>query len=192
MKSHSPAAYAFQTTREEPVAIATATFMLTHFEVPPAGGNALMDILARAKDQGGFADPNVLLAAVPYCTWLGISARIEDRALILDMPFDPKLVGNPILPALHGGVIGSLLETAALMQTIWETDAVTMPRPVDMTIDYLRSARALTSHARGFVVRRDGVSSPRVRRCGRRMPRNPSPVFAATSCWPSSSARRRC
>ena len=89
----------------------------------------------------------------PIAPWLGISARIEDGALILDMPFDPKLVGNPILPALHGGVIGSLLETAALVQTIWETGAVTMPKPVDITIDYLRSARALTSHARGFIVR---------------------------------------
>jgi len=90
---------------------------------------------------------------VPYCAWLGLSARIEEDALILDMPFDPKLIGNPVLPALHGGVVGSLLETAALIQTIWETGAATVPRPVDITIDYLRSARALTSHARGFIIR---------------------------------------
>ena len=108
-----------------------------------------MELLARAEK----ADPNALLAAVPYCAWLGISARVEDGALILDMPFDPKLIGNPVLPALHGGVVGSLLETAALVQTIWETGAGTVPRPVDITIDYLRSARAVTSHARGFIVR---------------------------------------
>jgi uncharacterized protein (TIGR00369 family) len=110
-----------------------------------------MDLLARINEHA--RDPNALLAAVPYCAWLGLSARVDDGALILDMPFDPKLVGNPVLPALHGGVIGSLLETAALMQTIWETDTTTMPRPVDITIDYLRSARAVTSHARGHVVR---------------------------------------
>jgi uncharacterized protein (TIGR00369 family) len=112
-----------------------------------------MDLLARARQQARLADPNALLAAVPYCAWLGLSARIDDGALILDMPFDPKLVGNPVLPALHGGVIGSLLETAALMQTIWETDTATMPKPVDITIDYLRSARGIASHARGYVVR---------------------------------------
>jgi uncharacterized protein (TIGR00369 family) len=112
-----------------------------------------MDLLARAREQARVAGPNALLAAVPYCAWLGISARLEDGALILDMPFDAKLIGNPVLPALHGGVIGSLLETAALMQTIWDTDAVTMPKPVDITIDYLRSARAVASHARGYVVR---------------------------------------
>jgi uncharacterized protein (TIGR00369 family) len=94
-----------------------------------------------------------LLAAVPYCAFLGITARIEDGALILDMKFDGKLVGNPVLPALHGGVTGSLLETAAIMQILWETDASAMPRTVDITVDYLRSGRAVTSHARAWLVR---------------------------------------
>jgi len=101
----------------------------------------------------GKADPNAVLRAVPYCAWLGLTARIEDGALILDMPFDPKLIGNPILPALHGGVVGSLLETAAIVQTIWETGAAKLPKPVDITIDYLRSGRAVESHARAWLAR---------------------------------------
>ena len=112
-----------------------------------------MDLLARARAQGAIADPDALLAAVPYCAWLGLRARIEDGELTLDMPFDAKLVGNPILPALHGGVIGSLLETAALVRIIRETGAVTMPKPIDITIDYLRSGRALESHARAHLAR---------------------------------------
>ena len=98
-------------------------------------------------------DIEKLLTAVPYCAFLGIAARIEDGALILDMPFDDKLVGNPVLPALHGGVTGSLLETAAIMQILWENDAAAMPRTVDITVDYLRSGRAVTSHARAWLVR---------------------------------------
>ncbi|HWA89311.1 MAG TPA: PaaI family thioesterase [Rhizomicrobium sp.] len=94
-----------------------------------------------------------LIARVPYCAWLGVAARIEDGAVVLDLPFDAKLIGNPILPALHGGVAGSLLETAALMQILHEMGTAKMPRTVDMTIDYLRSARATTSHARAFLVR---------------------------------------
>ena len=94
-----------------------------------------------------------LLASVPYCAWLGLSVRVEDGALILDMPFDAKLVGNPVLPALHGGVTGSLLETAAIVQILWETGAKAMPRTIDITIDYLRTGRALTSHARAHIVR---------------------------------------
>ena len=99
------------------------------------------------------ADVNALLRAVPYCAWLGLAARIEDGAVVLDMPFDAKLVGNPILPALHGGVTGSLLETAALVQILFETGVPKIPRTVDITVDYLRSARAVASHARAHLVR---------------------------------------
>jgi uncharacterized protein (TIGR00369 family) len=103
--------------------------------------------------QGNTADLNAILRAVPYCAWLGMTARIEDGALILDLPFDGKLIGNPILPALHGGVTGSLLETAAIVQILWETGGTALPKPVDITIDYLRSGRAVTSHARAWLAR---------------------------------------
>ncbi len=98
-------------------------------------------------------DIDALLARVPYCAWLGVTARIADGAVVLDLPFDAKLIGNPILPALHGGVAGSLLETAALVQILWETGAAKIPRTVDITVDYLRSARAAQSHARAQLVR---------------------------------------
>jgi uncharacterized protein (TIGR00369 family) len=98
-------------------------------------------------------DPNAVLQTVPYCAWLGLTARVEDGTLILDMPFDPKLIGNPILPALHGGVTGSLLETAAIVQILWETGATALPKPIDITIDYLRSGRAVASHARAYLAR---------------------------------------
>lgn len=99
------------------------------------------------------SDPNLLLRAVPYCAWLELAARIENGGVTLDMPFDAKLIGNPILPALHGGVIGSLLETAAIVQILWETSAASLPKPVDITIDYLRSGRAVASHARAWLAR---------------------------------------
>jgi uncharacterized protein (TIGR00369 family) len=98
-------------------------------------------------------DVEALLKSIPYCAWLGVSARIEDNAVVLDLPFDAKLVGNPILPALHGGVTGSLLETAAIAQILWETRGKTIPRSVDITIDYLRRAGPLTTHARAHIVR---------------------------------------
>lgn len=98
-------------------------------------------------------DVAALLGSVPYCAWLGLSARIEDGAVVLDLPFDEKLIGNPILPALHGGVTGSLLETAALVQILHETGTPRIPRTVDMTIDYLRAAGPRLSHARAHLVR---------------------------------------
>jgi uncharacterized protein (TIGR00369 family) len=88
------------------------------------------------------------LAAIPYCRHLGIVADVTDDMLTLTMPFAQKLIGNPVLPALHGGVIGSLLETAALAQILFETRSAKIPKPVDITVDYLRTGRAVDSHAR--------------------------------------------
>jgi uncharacterized protein (TIGR00369 family) len=98
-------------------------------------------------------DPASLLAGIPYCRHLGLRAEIRDGALILVMPFAEHLVGNTMLPALHGGVIGSLLETAAIATVMWEAPGASFPKPVDITIDYLRSARAVESFARARIAK---------------------------------------
>lgn len=110
-------------------------------------------MLARAAREGTAPDMNALVAAVPYCAFLGVRASLLDGRMILEMPFDAKLVGNPGIPAIHGGVIGSLLETAAIVQTVWDTKAPAFPKPVDITIDYLRTGRAVTSYASARLAR---------------------------------------
>jgi uncharacterized protein (TIGR00369 family) len=112
-----------------------------------------MELLAKAAREGVAPDVNALVEAVPYCAFLGVAARVVDGRLVLEMPFAQKLIGNPVLPAIHGGVIGSLLETAAIVQTVWETRAARLPKPVDITIDYLRTGRPVTSFARATLAR---------------------------------------
>lgn len=104
-------------------------------------------------NENGVPDLATLLAAIPYCRHLGIDAEVDSEQVLLRMPFEPHLVGNPVLPALHGGVIGSLLETAAIVQVLWETRATRLPRPVDITIDYLRSGRPVESFARARIAK---------------------------------------
>lgn len=94
-----------------------------------------------------------LLAVVPYCHHLGIGGDVLDGRVKLTMPFAPHLVGNPMLPALHGGVIGSLLESAAIAQVMFDLGPGSKPRPVDVTIDYLRSGRAVTSYAQARIAK---------------------------------------
>ena len=98
-------------------------------------------------------DPAALMLAIPYCRHLGITAAVADGSLVLTMPFAAHLVGNPMLPALHGGVIGSLLETAAVAEVMFESGAAQLPKPVDITVDYLRSGRGVTSYARARIAR---------------------------------------
>lgn len=106
-----------------------------------------------AQPAGQEIDPDTLVQRIPYCRHLGVIARIDNGLLTLELPFAPHLIGNPILPALHGGAIGSLLETAAIAQVIYEVRSVRLPKPVDITIDYLRSGRAQTSYARAHIAK---------------------------------------
>jgi len=112
-----------------------------------------MELLAKAAREGAAPDVAALVAAVPYCAFLGLTARLEGERVILQMPFDAKLIGNPIIPAIHGGVIGSLLETAAIVQTVWATRSAALPKSVDITIDYLRTGRPVTSFASATLAR---------------------------------------
>jgi uncharacterized protein (TIGR00369 family) len=98
-------------------------------------------------------DTAALIQSIPYCRTLGVTAAAKDGALLLTMPFAPHLVGNPTLPALHGGVIGSFLETAAVAQVMSEIGGGVLPKPVDITVDYLRSGRGVTSYARARIAR---------------------------------------
>jgi len=112
-----------------------------------------MDVLKLASAEGRAPDPAALLAAIPYCRHLGLSVETAGSALVLLMPFAPHLIGNPVLPALHGGVIGSFLETAAIAQMIWELGGGQLPKPIDITIDYLRSGRAVDTRAQARIAK---------------------------------------
>jgi uncharacterized protein (TIGR00369 family) len=78
---------------------------------------------------------------------------LQGGALTLILPFSDRLIGNVMLPALHGGAIGSMLETAAVAQVILESRSARLPKPVDITIDYLRSGRAVTSYAKARIAK---------------------------------------
>ena len=87
-----------------------------------------------------------LLEAWPYARWL--EARLEDGLAVL--PYAPRLIGNPILPALHGGVVASFLELAALARHDTEGKRA---RTIDITVDYLRPARPVTTYAEARVLK---------------------------------------
>ena len=113
-----------------------------------------MDLLIRAAENSESADPQELLAAIPYAQHLGVRADVAGQILTLVMPFSQHLVGNVALPALHGGVIGSLLETAAIAQVVWEHRGLRLPKPVDIAIDFLRSGRPVDTLARAIITKR--------------------------------------
>ena len=90
------------------------------------------------------------IAGIPYARFL--DARVEETAagLVCVMPFRTDLVGNVTLPAVHGGVVGAFLELTALLQLL-EVAGDRVARPINFSIDYLRSAGPATTTARADI-----------------------------------------
>lgn len=97
---------------------------------------------------------DAFLATWPYAGFIGMAAKVDDGVLTSVLPFSPHLVGNPLIPALHGGVVGGFLELAALAELAASAPDGHAPRTVDITIDYLRPAKAATTFARAEVIKR--------------------------------------
>lgn len=112
-----------------------------------------MDILRRAIAEGRKPDLRELVDAIPYCHFLGVETDLKGNELTTILRFSDRLIGNPILPALHGGVVGAFLEITAVIQLMLETESEELPKPVDIGIDYLRSGRPVDTYARATVTK---------------------------------------
>ncbi len=116
-----------------------------------------------------------LVGNIPYVQHLGVTFERRGDELTATLPFKDTLIGNPFLPALHGGAIGAFLEITAQIELTWaavwqmmESGAEgaaaieqgafpAIPKTIDLTVDYLRSG-----------LPRDAYARARVNRSGRR------------------------
>ncbi len=112
-----------------------------------------------------------LVSGVPYIQYLGMNIDRRGDELTGVLPFDEKLIGNPLLPALHGGVTAAFLEVTAMITLSWsylwediengnlDFDPVEgmrlprLPKTVDFSVDYLRSGLPRDAYARAHVNR---------------------------------------
>jgi acyl-coenzyme A thioesterase PaaI-like protein len=110
----------------------------------------LTDTVRVAKESG---DVSALVEAIPYLRFLGISADMASGQLVGKMTYSEPLIGNASLPALHGGAIGALLESTAILQALWESETVVLPKIVTITIDFLRSGHPVDTFARAVIAK---------------------------------------
>jgi acyl-coenzyme A thioesterase PaaI-like protein len=92
-----------------------------------------------------------LLQRIPYARFLGVRMQLHGDEMTGVLPFAEHLIGNPLLPALHGGVIGAFMEMTAIGQLLIAESLMRQPRPVDVSIDYLRSGRPVDTYARTVI-----------------------------------------
>ena len=93
----------------------------------------------------------VFLSRVPYVGFLGMRAELAGDEMTATLPFAPHLVGNTVMPALHGGVLGAFMEMTALAQLSVISPAARVHKTIDITIEYLRPGRAEITYARADV-----------------------------------------
>jgi len=115
-----------------------------------------------------------LLSQVPYINFLGVQFDRRGDELTAVLPYDHALIGNPMLPALHGGATAAFLEIAAIIELSWgllwedierpeaaDTPLgdvpLRLPKTIDFSVDYLRTG-----------LPRDAYARARVNRSGRR------------------------
>ena len=110
-----------------------------------------------------------LISRVPYIGFLGVTFDRRGDELTAILPFADALIGNPVLPALHGGATAAFLEVAAIIELSWgllwegmegagtTVPSLIMPKTIDFSVDYLRTG-----------LPRDAYARARVNRSGRR------------------------
>ena len=94
---------------------------------------------------------SALLDRLTYARFLGLGSDQDGDVLTVTMPFADRLIGNPMLPALHGGATAALLELTAVAQVALSYPRLRLPRPINVTVAYLRSGRPVDVHARARI-----------------------------------------
>ena len=105
---------------------------------------SLSDALSAAK---ATRDGTLLIAAMPFAQTLGMRLELDQQEPLFFLPTSPRLIGNPRLPAMHGGAMAGFLQCAAMVHLLWTNGSVGLPKLVDFRIDYLRSAKVLDTWA---------------------------------------------
>ena len=114
---------------------------------------------------------NALVQSIPYIQFLGIGFDRRGNELTAIMSYDEKLIGNPGVPALHGGAIAAFMEVSAVIELSWSSlwkeieaspqspqgplipSLIELPKTIDFTVDYLRSGLPRDAYARARVTR---------------------------------------
>jgi uncharacterized protein (TIGR00369 family) len=109
----------------------------------------------------------VMEEVIPFNRYLGVRATAVRKGFArLEVPFRDELVGDPLRPALHGGVLSAVADAAG-GAAVWVSvdDDRARISTIDLRIDYLRPARLETLVAEATVVRlgnRVGVADVRL------------------------------
>ncbi|SDU86946.1 PaaI family thioesterase [Pseudomonas mucidolens] len=127
-------------------------------------------------------DYKTLLDQIPYARLIGIECTRQGDELLFCMPANKDNIGNPILPAIHGGVIAGFMELSAALHLLVFIGApdtqASLPKIIDFSLDYLRAGQL-----------RDTYAKCQVWRQGRRVANVAITAWQSTQAEPIATAR---
>lgn len=110
----------------------------------------LRDAVTAVRQSGDFT---ALQDSIPYARFMGITAELVDGDVVGRMRYSDHLVGNATVPALHGGTLGALMESTAIFKLLWKGETTTVPKTINITVEYLRGARPQDVFAKAVFTR---------------------------------------
>ncbi len=113
----------------------------------------MSELVRRIQQAKATGDFRALLDMIPYARWLGIDTEVMDGELVGKLKFSDPLIGNPVLPALHGGTIGALIESTAIFRLFYAAETVVIPKTINLTVAYLRSGRPVDTYAQAHMTK---------------------------------------
>jgi uncharacterized protein (TIGR00369 family) len=76
---------------------------------------------------------------IPFNRFLGIQVKVlQDGFARMELPFRQEFIGDPVRPALHGGVVSTLVDTCGGCAVWTRVDTQDRVATVDLRVDYLR------------------------------------------------------
>jgi len=94
-----------------------------------------------------------LVERIPYARLIGMRAEHDGEGLLCRLPFAEHIIGNARLPAVHGGVVGAFLEMTATLALLDDGEAERVPKSINFSVDYLRSAGPHETFGRAEIVK---------------------------------------
>ena len=98
-------------------------------------------------------DYSAILDFIPYAKFIGVTITQDKNGWLFTLATEPNNIGNPITPALHGGVIAGFMEVAAALGQMLTSQHPTIPKIINFSIDYIRAAGVKPTYARCSIVR---------------------------------------
>ncbi len=106
-----------------------------------------MSLVAALEKVSDTAQLNTLIETIPYARLIGMQGQLMGDDVHFILPPAKTNIGNPMLPAIHGGVIGGFMDTAAVIHLMLLMDKPKIPAIIDFSLDYVRTGQLRETYA---------------------------------------------